>query len=316
MMQIGLIGCGAWGYNYLKTLLAMPEVIVQSVCDVDEEVLGKVRFAHPLLKLNTSYRDLLEGDQVQAVIVAAPPKSHFLIASEFLMRKKAVLVEKPATLSYEEAKKLVRLARANRTILMAGHLMAYLPAVERLRQYIRGGKLGKLRYILSERTNLGKIRSDVSVLWDLAVHDLSIVRYLVGRRPVWVAAQGESYLQDGVCDLTTITMGFPKDLFVQIHANWICPVKRRQTVVAGDRMMACVDEVKDDLPLQLISYAGDILMPKLEKIPPLTAQCRHFIHCVQSNDEPRTGPGDITWVLKVMELIERSMRGNGARLYF
>ncbi|WP_066634998.1 Gfo/Idh/MocA family protein [Desulfolucanica intricata] len=316
MIGIGLIGCGAWGFNYLKTLTTIPEAKIAAICDPNEEILEKVKLFYPHLKVFTDYQDLLENDEVESVIIASPPRTHFPIAANFLMQNKAVLVEKPCTLSYHDTKQLVKLAQKNNTVLMAGHLMEYHPAVVKLQDYINQGALGELRYIILERANLGKIRSDVSVLWDLAVHDLSVVRYLVNQDPQWVSAQGKSYLQEGIHDLITITMGFPNDLFVQIHANWMYPIKKRLTVVAGGRMTAVLDDTKEDFKLQLIPYNGDITMPKLEKTLPLTTQCLHFIDCIKSNTEPKTGARDITWVMRVIDLIEQSLYSNSVRLYF
>jgi len=313
MIRIGLIGCGQWGLNYLKTFSTISAARITQVCDLNEDILRKIRFLYPHTKTVTDYRYLLESNNVDGVIIATPPKFHFAIAAEFLMRKIAVLLEKPATLSYIDAKKLVELAQTNSVTLMVGHLMEYHPAVVKLHSCISQEMLGELRYILTKRANLGTVRNDVSVLWDLAVHDLSIVRYLVNQEPLWVSAQGESYLQTGIHDLITITMGFSGNLFTQIHANWLYPLKQRQLVVAGDKMMAIMDDAKEDYKVQLIPFEGDHIMPCLEKTPPLTSQCLHFIECIKTHIEPKTGSCDILWVIRVMELIELSLASNSAR---
>lgn len=314
MIGLGLIGCGNWGFNYLNTLNSIPEAKILTVCDLNDDVLKKVKQFHPHLKTTKDCQDLLKDDELSGVIIATPPHTHFPIAVNCLERNKAVLVEKPITLSYSEAAELSTLAQKKNTLLMAGHLMEYHPVVMKLHEYVSQEILGKLRYILLDRTSLARIRSDV--LWDLAVHDVSIVRYLVNKNPVWVAAQGKSFLQDSIHDLITISMEFPDDLYVQIHANSLYPQKKRQTVVAGNKLVAILDDTRDDFKLTLIPYNGDITLPNLEKIPPLTVQCKHFIHCIQSDSVPRTGSGDITWVMKVMDLIEQSLLNNGLRRYF
>lgn len=316
MIGLGLIGCGAWGINYLKTLSLIPDAEVLYICDLDEITLKKAKLAYPHLNVTTSYRDLLEDEKVRGVIIATPPKAHLSIASDSLNHKKAVLVEKPATLSYVDAKMLVESAQKNNSVLMAGHLMEYHPAIVKLKEYINQGVLGELRYILLERANPGKNRTDVSVLWDLAVHDLSIVRFLVEHEPKWVSAQGESYLHDGIHDLVTITLGFPKDLFVQIHANWMYPVKKRQIIVAGNKMSAVLYDIRENFELLIIAHDGDIIIPKLEETLPLTSQCLHYIECIKHSSEPKTGSRDILWILKVMELVEQSLCSNGVRLNF
>lgn len=310
MIGLGLIGCGNWGFNYLNTLNSIPEAKILTVCDVNGDALNKVMKFYPLIKTTTDFRDLLGDDQVSGVIIATPPDTHFPIAADFLEHAKAVLV----TLSYSQAVKLIALAQKKNALFMAGHLMEYHPVVVKLQEYICQGILGKLRYLLLDRTSQARVPSDV--LWDLAVHDVSIVRYLVNKNPVWVAAQGKGFLQEGIHDLITISMEFPDDLYVQINANSLYPKKKRQTVVAGDRMVAILDDTRDDFKLTLLPYNGDITLPNLEKNPPLTAQCKHFLHCLQSDAVPRTGSQDIAWVMKVMDLIEQSLLNNGSRRYF
>ncbi|SDF73967.1 Gfo/Idh/MocA family protein [Sporomusa acidovorans] len=316
MVRIGLVGCGAWGFNYINTLCFIPEVKLQSICDIKEESLQKVRKNYPNIRTTTDYRELLNDDQLDGVIIATPPHSHFSIAAEFLSQHKAVLVEKPCTLSYHEADALIKLAEKKNIILMVGHLMEYHPVVFRMQEHISQGRLGQLRYIFLERTSLGKIRNEVSVHWDLTVHDLSMVRYLVNKNPRWVSAYGVSYQQQNIYDLVSIIMEFPGDLFVQIHANRISPIKKRQAVIAGDQMTAVFDDVKDADKLQLISHSNEIIVPMFEKSLPLTNQCRHFVDCIKTKLPPRTGSADILWVMKVTELVEQSLLANGAKLYW
>jgi predicted dehydrogenase len=314
MVRIGLVGCGAWGFNYINTLCSLPAVKVQYICDLKEEVLEKVRKTYPHITTTTDYRKLLHDDYLDGVIIATPPQSHFSIAGDFLLQNKAVLVEKPCTLSYQEADSLVKLAAKNDAILMVGHLMEYHPVVLKLRDFITEGLLGQLRYILLERSSLGKGRNDVSVHWDLAVHDLSMVRYLVQKKPNWISAHGVSYQEQNIYDLVAITMEFPDDLLVQIHANWVSPIKKRETVILGDHMTMVFDDVQDTYKLRLVSHNGGITMPKLEKILPLSNQCLHFVDCMINKSSPRTGSEDILWVMKAIGLVEQSLLNNGAKI--
>lgn len=316
MIGIGLIGCGSWGFNYLKTLVSIPEVKILYVCDLKEQILDNVKLLYPHLRVTSRYQDLLEDDNVRGVIIATPPASHFSLAMKFLTGKRAVLVEKPVTYRFREAEELIQLARKNNSIVMAGHLMEYHPAVLKLKDCIGKGLLGDLRYILLERANLGKVRNDVSVLWDLAVHDLSIVRRLVDREPLWVSAQGGCFLQDGLCDMAAITIGFSGKLLAQIYVNWLYPVKKRQVAVAGNRMMAFWDDAGEKVKLQFVSYNEARIMTEIDNTPPLTCQCLHFLKCINTKTEPQTGLQDMSWVMKVLDLTEQSLFNNGARLYF
>lgn len=316
MIGLGLIGCGSWGFNYLKTLGSIPEAKILYVCDLKEKVMDNVKLLYPHLRVTNRYQDLLEDDNVRGVIIATPPESHFSLAVKFLAGKKAVLVEKPVTYRFREAEELIQLARENKSILMVGHLMEYHPAVMKLQDCIEKGLLGDLRYVLLERANLGKVRNDVSVLWDLAVHDLSIVRRLVDREPLWVSTQGGCFLRDGFCDMATITIGFSGNLLAQIHVNWLYPVKKRQVAVAGNRMMAFWDNAGGDVKLQFVSYNKARIMAEIDNTPPLTCQCLHFFRCINTKTEPQTGLQDILWVMRVLDLTEQSFFNNGARLYF
>lgn len=313
-VKLGLLGCGAWGFNYIRTLYSIPEVTIQFICDINEESLKKVREVYPNLRITTNYQELLNDASLDGVIIATPPYSHYGLTTDFLSENKAVLVEKPFTLSYQEAISLTRLAKKSNTVLMAGHLLEYHPIVLKLAALMNQGQLGQLRYIFLERTNLGKIRDDVNVLWDLAVHDLSIVRYLINQNPLWVTAQGESYRPHKDYDLVIITLRFPDNLFVQIHANWVCPIKKRQVVIAGENMTLVFDDIKANDKLQLIAHSGGITLPEYEKTLPLTNQCLHFIDCIKNNSPPRTGAADILWVMKVLGLAEQSLFNNGVRL--
>lgn len=315
MIGIGLIGCGSWGFNYLKTLASIPEAQILYVCDINEQILDNVKLLYPRLRVTQNYEDLLADSKVRGVIIATPPEEHFFLAVKFLVHKKAVLVEKPVANCLRETEEIIKVARLNKSILMAGHLMEYHPAVLKLQECIKKELLGDLRYILLERSNLGKVRSDVSVLRDLAVHDLSIVRRLVGREPLWVSTQGGYFLREGLCDMATITVGFTGNLLAQIHVNWLYPVKKRQVAVAGSRLMALWDDV-GEVKLQFVSYKEDRMTLQLDNTPPLTCQCRHFFSCIKSKAEPQTGLQDISWIMKVLDLSEQSLLKNGARVYF
>ncbi|CUH95083.1 hypothetical protein P22_1152 [Propionispora sp. 2/2-37] len=316
MIKIGLVGCGTWGFNYIKTLCSIPEATIKYICDVKEESLQKAGKTNSSIKKTTDYHELLLDDQLDGVIITTPPQSHFPIAADFLSRKKAVLVEKPCTLSYHEADTLIKLAAKNNTVLMVGHLMEYHPAVLKMQEYINQGLLGRLRYILLERTGLGDLRHEVSVHWDLSVHDFSIVRYLVDQDPIWISAHGESYQQPNVYDLVIITMKFPGDLLVQIQTNCISLIKKRHAEISGEQMTMAFDDVKNTNGIQLISNTGEIATAKFEKELPLTKQCLHFLDCIKTKALPRTGSTDILWVIKATELAEQSFLNHGERLYW
>lgn len=313
-MRIGLIGCGNWGFNYVRTLRSIPEARIEYICDLKEESLQKAGTTGFGIKSTTDYHELLLDDQLDGVIITTSPQSHFPIAADFLSRKKAVLVEKPCTLSYHEANTLSKLAAQNNAVLMVGHLMEYHPAVLKMQECINQGLLGRLRYILLERTGLGDIRNNVSVHWDLSVHDLSMVRYLIDQNPLWISAHGESYQHSQVYDLVIITMKFPGDLLVQIQTNCISLIKKRHAEISGEQMTMAFDDLKNTDEIQLIAHNGEVATAKFEKELPLTKQCLHFLDCIKTKALPRTGSSDILWVIKATELAEQSFLNHGERL--
>jgi predicted dehydrogenase len=314
MVSIGLIGCGAWGRNYLKTLSSIADVKIRAVCDSNEEALQEVKKARPETKITTDFMELVADDSLAGVIVATPPQSHFSIAAEFLAQGKAVLVEKPCALSYRETLDLVFIAQQNKTVFMVGHLMEYHPAVLKMHDCIRQGMLGSLHYILLERAGFLKAKTTVGVHWDLAVHDLSIVRCLVDENPRWISAYGLRCVRRNAYDMVDISMQFGSGLLVRICGNCISPVKKRQALLVGKKGAMLFDDDKDASKLQLVSFAEGVAVPNVENQLPLTNQCRHFAQCIEKNLCPRTGAKDMLWVVKATELVEQSLFHNGKKI--
>ncbi|NLG52003.1 MAG: Gfo/Idh/MocA family oxidoreductase, partial [Chloroflexi bacterium] len=204
---IGIIGCGYWGINYVRVFEELGESEVKAVCDRRPERLAEVEKRFPCLHSTTNHQDLLKSPDVDAVVVCTEASSHYPIVSEYLTAGKHVLVEKPMTTRVSDAEELLNLAESKGLTLMIGHTFLYNAGIRQVKDYITQGDMGKLYYLYSRRTNLGPIRNDVSALWDLAPHDISIFNYLLDSKPAWVSAVGATVLGNGRADVGFMSLG-------------------------------------------------------------------------------------------------------------
>ncbi|MEO0140042.1 MAG: Gfo/Idh/MocA family oxidoreductase [candidate division WOR-3 bacterium] len=322
MTRVSLIGLGNWGKNILRTLINLHRARISLVCDVREEVLQEIIGLYPELVGTRDPDRATEG--VDAAIIATPSPTHHRIAKAALEKGVHVFVEKPMAMSVSEAEELVDLAEKKGLLLFPGHILLFHPGIQRLKNLLEGGELGRLFYIYSQRTNLGVIRKDENVVWSLAPHDIYISNYLMGTEPVSAAGFGKDFLQDGVEDVAFITLEYPGDRFSHIHVSWLDPKKtRRLTVVCSERM-AVLDDMEEEEKLKIydkgvvarlspdeippgtfhIRY-GDIWSPKLDKAEPLHAELSHFLDCIEGRAKPITDGRDGLAVARVLEQISR-----------
>jgi len=318
---MGLIGAGRWGRNYLRVLTALEEVELRWCCDTDPDRAALVGRLYPRVRYTRSSEEVLKDADVMAVVIATPPATHYPLAKEALSASKHVLVEKPFALSYSQAKELVDMARARGLVLMAGHIMEYHPVVNWVRGYIAAGELGKPRYLHFRRTNYGRSLAGVSVLWDLVVHDLSILRFLLDVEPLMIRAEGVSFLDRGVHDVVGLTLWLPENTLAQVDAMWLHPVGAQTMTVIGEKRTLVFDDLRAGDKLRIYdrgllgklrghrppAYRGDVWIPYIEPREPLQNQCEHFLRCVRRGEEPITGARDILWVMQVAEAAQRSL---------
>lgn len=332
-MQLAVIGAGRWGQNYLRVLSSLPGCQVRWCADSNPQRLRVLRERYPQVGFTADWDTVLSDRQVQAVVIATPPATHFPLALACLQHGKHVLVEKPCCLDQAGVRTLGGLAEHERRVFMVGHVMEFNPALQWLKQYLRQGELGRLLYLHCTRTNLGVVRQDVNVLWDLAVHDLSILRFLLEAEPESVSAQGACYLQAGVQDVVFLTIWFPGNVLAQVHVSWLSPLKDRRVTLVGDRRMAVFDDVAQQEKVKiydrgmralcedgeegsgsyrLVPRYGDIYLPAVEEREPLVGQCQHFLDCIREEKEPLTGWQDALWVTRLAEAAEQSLRDHGS----
>jgi len=319
--HVALIGCGRWGRNLARNLADLG--VLRAVCDPNPVVLEGVRALYPGLQTVPGVETILADPVITACVVAVPAVQHFELARQVLEAGKDVLVEKPLAMRASEGHSLVELADARRRVLMVGHVLEYHPAIETLRELIRAGALGDIRYVYSTRLNLGRIRTEENALWSFAPHDIHVLLTLMGESPVEVACHGGHYLSSTVADVTMSTMRFANGVHAHTFVSWLHPYKEHRLVVVGSEKMAVFDdglaadklqlyphrvEWVDQLPVAVRAEAEPV---RIKDTEPLLAECRHFVECVYDRGRPRTDGRSGVRVLEVLESSQQSLDSGG-----
>jgi predicted dehydrogenase len=313
---VAVIGCGAWGKNHVRTHAGLGSLA--AVVDPDPAVAEAQAEAYGVLA--RSYDDVLSDGAIDAVVIAAPAADHARLALRALEAGKHVFVEKPLALTVEDAEAVVAAAAAAGRTLMVGHLLQYHPAFLALRDLVASGRLGDLRYLYSNRLNLGQFRQEENSLWSFAPHDLSMLLSLVGEEPDEVWATGASYLSTDVADVTTTHLGFPRGVRAHVFVSWLHPFKEQRLVVVGSDAMAVFDDTRGwEDKLVLFDHGVDWTdgRPRparaegapvpLDATEPLRVECEHFLHCVASGEAPRTDGAEGLRVLRVLARAQASL---------
>lgn len=330
MIGVGVIGYGYWGPNVVRNFSEAPGARVVAVSDMSPERLALARSRHPAVETTADYRDLLANPQIDAIAICTPVSSHFEATLGALRAGKHVLVEKPLTTSSEQASRLIEEAERRQRLLMVDHTFVYTGAVRKIRELVASGALGELYYYDSVRVNLGLFQHDVDVIWDLAVHDLSIIDYVLPSRPCAVSATGISHVAGEPENIAYITLFFESRLMAHVHVNWLAPVKVRRTLIGGSHKMILYDDVEpsekvkvydkgitlrdgpESVYKMLISYrTGDMWAPQLDTTEALQTEVRHFLRCLQEGERPITGGEAGLQVVRVLEAGTRSMKERG-----
>lgn len=311
MKKVGVIGAGHWGENLIRVLYSLGRL--DAICDANGKVLDKMstQYAGQEGKIFVGeYSQLFQ--YVDAVVIATPAATHFTIAKAALTRGKDVFIEKPMVLELREGRELVELAEHKGKILMVGHLLEYHPAIQKLKELIDTGILGEIRYIYSNRLNLGKVRQEENVMWSFAPHDVAVILRLLGQMPERIFSGGGSYLNEGLVDTTVSYLYFPNGTQAHIFVSWLHPFKEQKLVIIGSEKMAVFDGSKQD-KLRLCAYAhtvnsnNPILVMGQEQVilvetqEPLEKECCHFLKCLDEGQQPLT---DGRSALKVLEVLE------------
>ena len=351
MIGVGIIGYGYWGPNLVRNFYETPDCRVVAVSDLRPQQLDRVRARYPTIETTTDYGDLLRDSRIDAVAIATPVATHFELAMKALAAGKHVLVEKPMTLDVDQARRLVDEAAARRRLLAVDHTFVYTSAVRKIQQLASSGELGDLYYYDSVRVNLGLFQHDVNVIWDLAVHDLSIMDFVLPVQPVAVTASGIAHVPGEPENMAYVTLHFDSAVMAHVHVNWLAPVKLRRTLIGGSRKMVVYDDLEPSEKIKvydkgitvnggngaahpegngagqggngtgngnghryamMVGYrAGDVWSPQIDMQEALGVELRHFIGCIEANTTPTADGHAGLRIVRLLEAATQSMRRAG-----
>lgn len=322
--RIGIVGCGQWGPNQIRSFYFHPGTRVVRMCDKDPGRLKANQTLFPNIEITQDFREITRAADVDAVVVTTPVASHFQIAKDALTHGKDVLCEKPLAIHVKECEELGRLARKHKRILMVGHVFLYNSGILELKELIRSNEIGDIYYLHAQRTNLGPVRSDVNAVYDLASHDLSVFNFLLNATPKVLSAVGKCYLQKNVQDVAFVSLEYPGNILAHIHVSWLDPKKVRQVTVVGHKKMLTWDDLSQTGPVEIFSKhvekeptyrsfgefhllvkEGEVRIPNIKNAEPLKQQANHFVDCIVNRKQPLTDVESAIRVVRTLEQIQK-----------
>jgi len=332
LIRIGVVGYGYWGPNLVRNCFEAADARVVCVSDLRDDRLSLVSSRYPTVRTTRNCRELIEDPSIDAVAIATPVSTHYELALRALHEGKHVLVEKPLASNVDQVQHLMDAAQKRSRVLMVDHTFVFTGAVRKIRELVESGGLGEIYYYDSVRVNLGLFQHDVNVLWDLAVHDLSIMDYVLPFRPCAVSATGLSHVPGGTENIAYLTLFFESSQIAHIHANWLAPVKLRRTLIGASRKMIVYDDLEqsekikvydkgitlnnhqnpEKLYQMLVGYrTGDMLAPQIDGTEALRREIDHFVHCIEQQEEPITGGNTGLRVVEILQAASQSIAQRG-----
>ncbi|WML58022.1 Gfo/Idh/MocA family oxidoreductase [Neobacillus sp. PS2-9] len=327
MLRAGVIGCGYWGPNIIRNLDALPEVDLMYIADLNTDQLNKQKALYPHVTITTNYQDIIKDPSIDMVLIVTPVNTHYHFAKEALMNGKHVFIEKPLTNSVKSSTDLCKMAESKNLTLMVGHTFIYTSAVRKMKEIIDSGEIGEIKYISSQRLNMGLYQRDINVLWDLAPHDLSIVDYLIDGQITKVEAYGQRNVNPELEDTAFLNLTFSNGEKVYIMNSWQYPEKVRKMAVIGTEGMIIYDDMESEKKVKVFLKHVDIsqndngevsysymnerdYIPELVLKEALHVELAHFADCVRNNKEPLTSGNKGLNVVKVLEESDFLLRSN------
>ena len=330
-VRVGVIGLGYWGPNLVRNLVALAEAELAVVCDLRESALAPIVRRYPATRATTDPAAVLDDPSLEAVVIATPIGTHHGLARAALEGGKHAFVEKPLAATLAQAAELAALAQEVGLVLMPGHTFLYSPPVEAVRQLIVSGELGDIYFVSTSRVNLGLHQSDASVVWDLAPHDFSILRYWLDETPSHVAALSRGCVIPDTPDVAFIHLEYASGVIAHAELAWLAPSKLRRTTVVGSRKMVVYDDTSNE-PVRVfdsgvtlrdpdsfgeyrLSYrTGDIVSPRVDVAEPLALELADFCAAVRTGTPPRSHAALGVEVVRMVDAADRSLAGAGARV--
>src|SRR6266496_2198989 len=332
MVRFGVIGYGYWGPNVVRNLTSLEGSELMAVCDKSTAARRRMQKAHPGIAVATEASEILTSPDIDAIAVVTPVWTHYELAKAALENGKHIFVEKPFTSNSAQAEELIALAEKKNLKIMVDHTFLFTPAVQKIKQLLEQGELGKLYYYDSTRVNLGLFQHDVNVIWDLAPHDLSIMDYLIQESPEAIVATGQTHLNAHE-DIAFITVYFPDKIIAHLNVNWLSPVKVRTTLIGGEKKMLVWNDLEADEKIKvydkgvsvtsreglynlLVNYrSGDMWAPQIEQVEALHRELGYFVDCITKNETPINDGKAGLRVVKMLEAASKSVQQRGALVY-
>jgi predicted dehydrogenase len=325
-VKIAVLGAGAWGRNIVRTLGELGHLA--AVCDPSAACLEAARKLvgdqGRGIRWTSRAEEVLNDPEIAGVMVATPAETHYAVGEKVLAAGKDLFVEKPLTVNLKEGERLVKAAQVAGKILMVGHLLEYHPAILKLHQLIQEGELGEIRYVMSHRLNLGKIRTRENALWSFAPHDISVILRIAGKMPFEVISTGGAYVSPNIPDITLMQMLFDNGVRAHIYVSWLHPFKEQKLVVVGSKKMASFCDITKELILydqrvewkegQPVPVKGDGHKVEFSQSEPLAEECRHFMECIRTRATPRTDGRKGLEVLSLLHAAQKSLSTNGKQV--
>jgi predicted dehydrogenase len=332
MLKIGIIGYGYWGPNLLRNFYAVNSCKVESVSDFRQERLALVQKNYPNVKITTNPDEILLSPEIDAVVIATPVHTHFELAKKALENGKHVLIEKPFTSSSAQAIELMNIAEKKGLLVMVDHTFLYTGAVQKMKNLIKEGGIGKLQYLDSTRINLGLFQPDVNVLWDLAPHDISVLNFLTTEAPVSINATGISHTQNNIENIAYMTVNYQSGFIAHFNCSWSSPVKIRMMLIGGDKKMIVYNDMEPTEKVKIyetgynvrndeekrnimVDYrVGDIYVPKVATNEALSLMSADFVDSIINKKQPLADAQIALNVVKILEAAELSIKNRGKEI--
>lgn len=301
MYTIAVIGYGYWGPNIVRNFQNNRKCDVKYICDLDSGARRRAADDYPDIETVANPEDIFSDQSVDIVAIATPVSTHFEIAQKSLEAGKHIFLEKPMVETIAQADELIRTATKNHLVGAVDHTFIFTGAIRKIKEIVDSGEIGEILYFDSVRVNLGLFQHDIDVIWDLAPHDLSILFYITGQRPINVTANGVDHLNNGLVDIAYLTLGYENKMIANFHVNWLSPVKIRKILIAGSKKMIVYDDMEisekiriydkgvflgdpESIHKLLVKYrSGDMVAPNIPSTEALKTEIEHFIEQVDQN---------------------------------
>ena len=330
---VAVVGCGYWGPNLIRNFRSLPDCRLKVMCDLNRQRLKHLHQLYPEVELSSDYDAVLADPEINAVAIATAVRFHFPMAKASLLAGKHTFIEKPMAASVAECEELIEIAQKQGLILMIGHTFLYSPAVRKIKEIVKSGDIGDIRYISARRLNLGLFQKDINVAWDLAPHDISIILYIMDETPISVNCSGSAHVTPKIEDVTSMCLTFKRNRSAIIQSSWLDPRKVREMTIVGSRRMVVYDDVAQieklkifdarvEIPPHYDTFAdfhyayhyGDMYVPYIKQEEPLKIECQHFLDCINHKTKPISGGQQGLEMVRILEASSLSLKQQGTAI--